>query len=410
MATMTTEIEYQRPPLYSKQRDAMFHDARYGLIEASAKSGKTYAALAWLFEQALIHGGPGRNYWWIAPIFPQAKIAYRRLRRAMPRTIYRSNETELTLTLVNEAIIRFTSGERPDSLYGEDVHAAVIDEASRVREEAWHAVRTTLTATRAPIRCIGNVKGRRNWFYRLARRAEGGEPDMEYHRITAYDAIHAGVLMEREIEDARRQLPEAVFRELYLAEAADDEGNPFGIEAIRACIAPLSKASPVAFGVDLAKSVDWTVVIGLDAQGAVCVCERWQSPWQETIARIVRTIGTIPTLVDSTGVGDPVLEALQRDGKTKSRGFLFSAKSKQQLMEGLAVAMQTGRVRYPEGVIVTELEQFEYRYSRTGVRYAAPDGLHDDCVCALALAVEQANRPVRRQASLAAPILVEMRD
>jgi hypothetical protein len=32
------------------------------------------------------------------------------------------------------------------------------------------------------------------------------------------------------------------------------------------------------------------------------------------------------------------------------------------------------------------LEQFEFEYTRTGVRYSAPAGLHDDCVCALALA------------------------
>jgi hypothetical protein len=37
-----------------------------------------------------------------------------------------------------------------------------------------------------------------------------------------------------------------------------------------------------------------------------------------------------------------------------------------------------------------ELEQFEYQYTRTGVRYAAAEGLHDDCVCALALAVRAA--------------------
>jgi hypothetical protein len=38
-------------------------------------------------------------------------------------------------------------------------------------------------------------------------------------------------------------------------------------------------------------------------------------------------------------------------------------------------------------VIVNELEQFEYSYTRTGVRYGAPDGFHDDTVCSLALAV-----------------------
>jgi hypothetical protein len=49
-------------------------------------------------------------------------------------------------------------------------------------------------------------------------------------------------------------------------------------------------------------------------------------------------------------------------------------------------------VTYPAGVIVDELECFEYEYTRTGVRYSAPEGYHDDCVIALALAVEQRRR------------------
>jgi hypothetical protein len=36
--------------------------------------------------------------------------------------------------------------------------------------------------------------------------------------------------------------------------------------------------------------------------------------------------------------------------------------------------------------MVQELEQFEYELTRTGVRYSAPTGYFDDCVCALSLA------------------------
>jgi hypothetical protein len=57
-------------------------------------------------------------------------------------------------------------------------------------------------------------------------------------------------------------------------------------------------------------------------------------------------------------------------------------------MEGLAVAIQSNRIRYPDGPIKAELEAFEYQYTRTGARYSAPEGMHDDCVVALALAVE----------------------
>jgi hypothetical protein len=48
------------------------------------------------------------------------------------------------------------------------------------------------------------------------------------------------------------------------------------VDAIRACIAPLSGPAAMAFGVDLAKSVDITVVVGLHEQGRTCRFERWQ--------------------------------------------------------------------------------------------------------------------------------------
>ena len=384
MVTATRQV-YKRPWLYAKQLAALFCPERYAVVEATTKSGKTVGCMAWLVEQALIHGKPGRNFWWVAPIYAQSKIPYRRIKRGLPRDGYIANESELTLTLPNGAVLWFKGADKPDSLYGEDVYAAVIDEASRCKEDAWHAVRSTLTATRGPIRIIGNVKGRKNWAYQLARKAEAGEPNMRYSKITAADAIEAGILSADEVEDARRQLPEAVFRELYLAEPSDDGGNPFGIKAIAECISPLSSAEPVAWGWDLAKSVDWTVGIGLDAEKRVCRFERFQAPWQDTIRRIKR-LCQVRSMVDSTGVGDPVLEALQAGGGP-FEGFKFSSTSKQQLMEGLAVAIQHQEIRFPAGPIVAELESYEYEYTRTGVRYSAPEGLHDDCVCALALAV-----------------------
>jgi hypothetical protein len=89
--------------------------------------------------------------------------------------------------------------------------------------------------------------------------------------------------------------------------------------------------------------------------------------------------------MDSTGVGDPIFEDLQREGLDVT-GFKFSQTSKQNLMVGLASAIQQRRVTFPEGVLTEELEIFEYQYTATGVKYSAPSGFHDDCVMALALA------------------------
>lgn len=219
-------VEYTRPWLAPYQMAALFHGERYGVIEGSSKAGKTAPCLIWLAEQAMA-GREGRNYWWVAPVYTQAEIAYRRMKRGLPRELWKSNDTDRRLSLVNGTVLWFKSGEKPDNLYGEDVYAAVVDEASRVREDSWIALRSTLTATRGPVRIIGNVKGRANWFYRLARDAERGGAGMRYAKVTALDAIEAGILASDEIEDAKRRLPESVFRELFMAEPGDGEGRVY---------------------------------------------------------------------------------------------------------------------------------------------------------------------------------------
>lgn len=365
-------------------------------IEATTKAGKTLGCLYWILSESSNGGGGGKEYWWVAPIYEQAGIAFRRLKTMLTQTdstltVWKHNDSERFVTLANGAVIRFKSADKPDGLYGEDVYAAVIDEASRCKEEAYHAVRSTLTATNGKLRIIGNVRGRKNWAYAMARKAEAGNlPGWKYGRITAADAVKAGVITKDQVESARRELPEHIFRELYEAVPSDDGGNPFGLQHIEACVCELSSGPAVAYGVDLAKSVDWTVVIGLDENRKPCVFDRWQRvPWHDTTERILGIIGSTPALVDSTGVGDPIVEALQLRAPNVE-GFQFTSKSKQQLMEGLCVAIQGHEVGILDGVMRIEHEAFEYDQTRTGVRYQAPEGMHDDCVMGLALAVERA--------------------
>ncbi|HWB61983.1 MAG TPA: terminase family protein [Chitinophagales bacterium] len=213
------KIGYTRPAnVAGYEKQAAFIDApeRYCIVEASTKVGKTTGCIVWLFEQAL-EGKEGDNYWWVSPVYSQAKIAFRRMGRFITnKSIYKMNKSELTITLSNGAVIFFKSADNPDLLYGDDVKAVVIDEASRMGEEAWFAVRSTLTKTRGRAKIIGNVKGTANWAYQLARKAEGGQMrGWRYFRITADDAEQAGILGGEESADAARTLPRGVFLELY---------------------------------------------------------------------------------------------------------------------------------------------------------------------------------------------------
>lgn len=399
------DINYTRPWMYPKQQAALFHEKRFGIIEATTKCGKTAASMIWLTEH-LLRGQRGHNFWWVAPVYVQSKMVWKRVRDGLPRGLYKSNASELTLD-IDGRVMWFKSGDNPDSLYGEDVYACVIDEATRCKPEVWYAITTTLSATRGPVRVIGNVKGKRNWAYKLARRAQSGADNMQYAKLTADDAIAAGIMARETVNEAEAGLPESIFRQLYYAEAADDEGNPFGLEVIRECVVPaLSTRPPVMWGWDIAKSKNWTVGIALDIAGHVCRFERWNRNhlppgmpsgmqyWQATVHRIRELIGATPTLIDSTGVGDPVFEAIAQ-GRALCEGYKFTQASKQQLMEGLAVALQSREIHFPEGPISAELEAFEYEYRQSGVSYAAPEGMDDDCVCALALAVARWVRTAR---------------
>ena len=382
-----SEITIERPNLTEYQKRMLYGTERFTITEAATKIGKTYSHLWWLFEDA--HNAPkkGCNYWWVAPVYNQAEIAFTRLKRVVHQFgIYQVNISRLSITCPNGSVIWFKSAEKPDNLFGEDVYAAVFDEFTRAREEAWFALRSTLTATNGKCKMIGNARGKKNWGYQLGVKARSGEPNYAYHRITAYDAVREGILQIEEIEQAKRDLPENVFKELYLAEPQEDGSNPFGFDHIANCTKPMSSLKSEYFGVDLAKKRDWTAIIGLDKNGDISFFKRFQMDWAITRREVISIIGKAHANIDSTGVGDPIVEDIQKECQNVE-GFNYSGSNKkQQLMEGLALALQKNQVSVIEGILKDELEAFEFEYSIRNVKYSAPSGFTDDCVNALALA------------------------
>ncbi len=407
---------YHRPRLYPQQQQALFNDKRFAVTEAATKTGKTTAALVWLFEQALFAATPDHEYWWVAPSSGQARMAFDRLVRMMPPGFAAVRRTSpLRVTLPHGCAISFRTGENPDLLYGEDVGAVVLDEYTRMREEAWWAVYTTLTKTQGPARLIGNVRGTVGWGYRLARTAEAGDPDWHYTRLTWRDGVAAGVIDHDAIETARRQMPVSVFQELYEARANDGDTHPIGLEAIAAC-ATLDSASdtaPVVWGWDLGRSQSWTAGIALDQRGHVCRVERFKCDWHQTIERIVAATGSAVALVDAThgSVGDPILTFLQQDGQAgRFLPFEFTAQTREKLLNELAATIQRGDVSVPrDGALRAELEALEWQATPKHVwRYGFPTGMSGDLVMALALAIRQFNQSSSsRHGRGGAPLVVE---
>lgn len=354
--------------------------------------------IEWLLDEA-IKIGRG-NHWWVATTYATADIAFRRvqlrlkgfldaggiLKRIGPPIPFYKNESK-RLIQVGGASIWFRSAEKPGNLYGEDVYRLVGDEITRWKKDSWTACYSTLVATGGIAKLIGNVRGKRNFAYKLARKAEAEAPGWSHHKLTAYDAIDGGIIKKAVIDQARLDMTETEFKQLYEAEAQDDGTNPFGIEFINAAL--IHEPSPyetAAFGVDLGKSVDWTWIVGLDSSGQQTISERFQKSWPDTKEEILRVVGLdIPCLIDSTGVGAAIAEDMMTVGDN-FEGFTFTSSSKQSLYGDLKGAIQGGRFKFFDPILKQELEDMEFTYTERGTVYAAPEGLHDDGPDAGALA------------------------
>lgn len=227
------KINIKRPNLTDYQKDFLYNDSRFTITEASTKVGKTFSHIWWIFEQAHEDWNkPNYNHWWVAPVYSQAKIAFKRLSVKLSRTgLYKINESNLTITTPLDTHIHFKSADKPDNLFGEDVYSCVFDEAPRAKVDAFYALRSTITATGGKMKLIGNFGGISNWMH-LLREKSLTDSQYAYFKITAWDAVKAGILKEEEILQAQRDLPQKIFKQLYLAEEQESEDQLCTFDAI----------------------------------------------------------------------------------------------------------------------------------------------------------------------------------
>tara|TARA_R110000787_G_scaffold196468_4_gene307864 strand:- start:2224 stop:3510 length:1287 start_codon:yes stop_codon:yes gene_type:complete len=231
---MPRVISIKKPKLTNYQEDFLYNKSRFTVTEASTKVGKTFSHIWWIYERA--HepwNKEGYNHWWVAPVYSQSKIAFKRLKRKVGRfpDYYKVNESSMSIVCPNGAVIGFKSADKPDNLFGEDVYSVVYDEAPRGKVDSFYALRSTITSTGGKMKLIGNFGGTSNWVHQLKEKAETDE-NYSYFKVTAWDGVREGILEEAEILQAQKDLPPKVFKQLYLAEEQDSEDMLCSYESI----------------------------------------------------------------------------------------------------------------------------------------------------------------------------------
>lgn len=376
-------VEVKLHKLHPGQKAIAEHPARFRVVMCGRRFGKSALGIRLACDAAL----KGQPVGWFSPSYKLALEAWRELVARLGPIVERQSEQDKRLELKTGGVIEVWTLDSPDPARGRKYALAIIDEAGIAKDllAVWQAaIRPTLVDLGGRALILGTPKGRRHGFVTLFNRGQAGE-DVDWASFRASTLTNPYIPAE-EVEAARNELPPEIFQQEFEGVPTDDGANPFGLEAIRKCITEPSTRKPVVYGLDLARSMDYTVVCGLDAWMQVCVLERWQAPWAETKTRVAALVEKVPVVADATGVGDAIVADLQLMGVDVTP-HVFTQSSKLRLMQRLIACFQAGELKVPDGWLVSELEAFEFTYTATGVKYEAPKGYHDDGVMALGLSV-----------------------
>lgn len=385
MAT-TKQIEVTLPERHAGQQRIYESPARFKVVMCGRRFGKTAEGIILASESVIA----GESIGWFSPSYKFSTEVWRELCSTLAPIISKKNAQEYRIETINGGVIEIWTLQgvsAEDVARGRKYHKVIVDEAGLVEgliEVFNSAIRPTLVDYKGSALFLGTPKGRRHGFVQLFARGEVGEHGWASFKAKTIDNPY---IPPEEVEAARRELPDAIFRQEFEAEPSDDGLNPFGLKEIERAVAEPSKRPTVCYGVDLARAQDFTVVVGLDEYGRWTHFERWQSPWAETKQRIRLLSAQAPCLVDGTGVGDAIFDDLAMAGMNVHK-FVFHVASKRQLIQRLITAFSGQKVTIAPGIPVVEFKAMEVTYTSQGkVRYVTPSGVHDDAIMGWGLAL-----------------------
>ena len=223
--------------LHEKQREVFTSKARFKVVAAGRRGGKSYLAAIELLVKGLETENKAgfdlrnKEVWYVAPTFEQGKKVMWNLMKDLGQDIIQKTfENTAMLTLVNGRVIRIVGSDRPDSLRGVGLSHIVCDEYAFMRPEVWDLIlRPTLSEVRGSATFIGTPDGK-NHFYDLWLFA-GKEENADWASFH-FCSLDNPMIAEEEIENARNTMSAQAFRQEYEASFMSAGGGSFSEEEV----------------------------------------------------------------------------------------------------------------------------------------------------------------------------------
>jgi phage terminase large subunit-like protein len=350
-----------------------------------------------------------------APTYKVLSENWREVNHLVAPIIKRRDAQERRLELLTDGIIDFWSLDNPDMIRGRRYKRFVINEAGYISDlmDIWNfIIRSTLVDLEGDAIIGGTPKGRNGFWQMYQYGLDPKMPEWVCWQISSYENPY---VPKAELDEMVNTLPERVVDQEIYAKFIDDAGGVFRrvMEATTAQeqiepdpehqyiagvditaqeqIEPDPEHQYIA-GVDIASLVDFTVVIVMDVTtGEMAFMDRFNrvdySVLEDRLEAIYNRFNLDTMTIEDNSIGKGVIDHLRNRGLTLNT-FTTTNSTKHAAVTALQSAFEHGRIKIiNDPVLVGELQAFEAKRNNSGTfSYSAPEGLHDDCVMALAIA------------------------
>lgn len=220
--------------LHEKQREVVRHPARFKVIRAGRRGGKSTLEEEECSFKAV--NKKDQHILYLAPTQKQARsIIWEEFKRRLSPIGAVFNESRLEIKVPTQdgaySIIYVGGWENRENYRGMKFHHITFDELDTLKDFfiSWQEIfRPALTDTRGTAHFIGTPKSESRNLQRMEKIAETDYDYATFH-FTSYDNPHVD---DEEIEKAKKELAFDTFKQEYLAEYIDHQGALFNYSAL----------------------------------------------------------------------------------------------------------------------------------------------------------------------------------
>lgn len=381
---------------------------RWFTISCPRQFGKTY-----LFKSLVIYWGTRKDKYpmlWVSQYLANARLIMNDIvEMIQDEPFYKSsNKNDMKITFKNGSVIMFRGADNVKGIRGLSNRIVFLDEVAHypyLNETVNKIVRPTMiTFPDAQMYLISTPNGR-NEFYDYALKGKSTEPEYSSFGFYTGTYLESPFIDMQEIENARKELSDDIFRQEYCAEFLDVNLGVFRnidtCSTLKEWVVPSYGARHHA-GIDWGRRNDSTVVTILDDNQRVCYI--WKSEpgmsWDEQIVRILEILKryrVFHVFAESNAAGDILVDTMKKMFP-RIDGYFMTNDRKNDLVENLKYALEKKAIILPHRDLYDklddELNSFTFKLTPTQgkIRYTSPQHLHDDHVISLCLALQSVRK------------------